>query len=177
MSTSLRDEGRGERTRSQPVDSAKPGPPSSGRFDGRAMNDQMVQRLLTGTVAPLPPDGYVLRVLEVAGRETREPRRTPVGLVDHAGAQYLVCPDRRRDWPNNLIAAGRCRMLAGEQRTEYTVTEVTGQEAAEVVSAYLTVVTVPWARSAFGVPPDASVSEIQTHLDRMAVFRLSPHAG
>jgi deazaflavin-dependent oxidoreductase (nitroreductase family) len=144
--------------------------------DLRAMNDQMVQRLLAGAVAPLPPEGYVLRVLEVAGRETGEPRRTPVGLLDHAGAGYLVCPDRRRDWPNNLIAAGRCAVLAGDQRTEYAVAEVTGQEAAEVVSAYLTVVTVPWARSAFGVSADASIPEIRTQLARMAVFRLRTDA-
>jgi deazaflavin-dependent oxidoreductase (nitroreductase family) len=145
--------------------------------DLRAMNDQMVQRLLTGAVTPLPPDGYTLRVLEVTGRHTAEPRRTPVGLLDHGGTHHLVCPDRRRDWPRNLVAARRCAVLAGAERTEYAVTEVTGREAAEVVSAYLTVVTVPWARSAFGVDADASVSQIQSELDRMAVFRLQPEAN
>lgn len=146
-------------------------------FDAKAMNEQMTQRLLSGPAQPLPDDGYTIRVLEVPGRRTGTVHQTPVGLLSYAGAEFLVSPDGTRDWAENVRAAQTATLRAGEVTDSYTADEVHGRPAAEAVTAYLSVVTAPWAVAAFGVPDGASVDEVATHVDRMAVFTLTPDAS
>lgn len=142
-------------------------------FDVKAMNEQMTQRLLSAPAQPLPDDGYTIRVLEVPGRRTGTVHQTPVGLLSYAGAEFLVCPDGTRDWAENVRAAGTATLRAGEETQAYAADEVHGRPAAEAVTAYLAVVTAPWAVAAFGVPDGASVEEVATQVDRMAVFTLT----
>jgi hypothetical protein len=42
------------------------------------------------------------RVLEVPGRKTGEPRRTPVNLLTCEAARYLVAPRGETQWVRNL---------------------------------------------------------------------------
>ncbi|GAB3492934.1 nitroreductase family deazaflavin-dependent oxidoreductase [Flexivirga lutea] len=132
----------------------------------------MVSRLLSAPETEVADGEHELRVLCTKGRRTGAEHLTPVGVLHLAGRLFLVCPDRRRDWPRNLGADGRCslRSGAGEQRCE--AREVTGDVAADVVAAYLSAVQVPWAVRAFGLGPSPDRASIVSALPRFAVFRL-----
>ena len=56
------------------------------------------------------------RVLEVPGRKTGEPRRTPVNLMTHEGQRFLVAPRGHTQWVRNLRASGSGRLLARPAR-------------------------------------------------------------
>src|SRR5437763_1513804 len=56
------------------------------------------------------------RVLEVPGRKTGEPRRTPVNLLTYEGDRYLVAPRGHTNWVRNLRASGSGRLLLGRRR-------------------------------------------------------------
>src|SRR5579872_5237235 len=61
------------------------------------------------------------RVLEVTGRRTGQPRRTPVNLLTIGDATYLVAPRGETEWVRNLRAAsGELDLLLGRRRTHYT---------------------------------------------------------
>src|SRR5215212_3383774 len=53
------------------------------------------------------------RILEVRGRRSGEPRRTPVNLLDLDGERYLVAPRGHTQWVRNLRASGEARLLLG----------------------------------------------------------------
>ena len=134
----------------------------------------MIDRLLGSEPDPIADGGYGLRVLEVAGRRSGVRHRTPVGQLVVDGTSYLVSPDRTRDWPANVAAAQHCTILAGSERAEFRAEPLSGLDAARIVSRYLSVVTAPWAISAFRVDPEAAPSQLVDQVDRMAVFALSP---
>jgi hypothetical protein len=47
------------------------------------------------------------RILRVRGRTTGQWRSTPVNLLTHQGARYLVAPRGNTQWVRNLRATGR----------------------------------------------------------------------
>jgi len=51
------------------------------------------------------------RVLEVKGRSSGVPRRTPVNLLDLDGERYLVAPRGETQWARNLRVSGEGRLL------------------------------------------------------------------
>ncbi len=53
------------------------------------------------------------RVLEVRGRTSGEPRRTPVNLLSFEGQRYLVAPRGNTQWVRNLRASGEEGLLVG----------------------------------------------------------------
>src|SRR3954463_11168592 len=78
------------------------------------------------------------RVLEVPGRTTGEPRRTPVNLLTHEGRTYLVSPRGEGQWVRNVRAnAGRLDLLRGRGREHYTARELDEQEKLPVLRSYL----------------------------------------
>lgn len=78
------------------------------------------------------------RVLEVKGRTTGAPRRTPVNLLGLGDATYLVAPRGEAQWVRNVRAAGgRLDLLLGRRRTHYLATELSDQEKVPVLRAYL----------------------------------------
>src|SRR5690242_7653723 len=64
------------------------------------------------------------RVLEVRGRTSGEPRRTPVNLLTVDGARYLVAPRGHTQWVRNLRAQGSGRLLVGRRAEDFTAVEV-----------------------------------------------------
>ena len=57
------------------------------------------------------------RVLEVRGRTSGEPRRTPVNLLTFEDRQYLVSPRGETQWVRNARAAGgRVATIVGSTR-------------------------------------------------------------
>jgi deazaflavin-dependent oxidoreductase (nitroreductase family) len=78
------------------------------------------------------------RVLEVVGRTSGEPRRTPVNLLVLDSGEYLVSPRGEGQWVRNVRAAGgKLHLLLGKTRTPYTATELAGDEKVTVIREYL----------------------------------------
>lgn len=138
------------------------------------LNARMTAQILDDAAQPLNDNGYALRVVETRGRVSGRAHQTPLGVTQVDDRLYLVCPDRRRDWVQNLLAHGECSLLAGGGRDRLAAAATSGKEAADVVSTYLNAVKAPWALSAFPVAPGTSSAEIMAHLDVLAVFRLTP---
>ncbi len=134
----------------------------------------MVKRLVSTPPVPLVEGGYALRILHTVGRRSGQVRSTAVGVLQRNGNSYLVCPDRTRDWPRNLVADQTCLIQAGTERAPFAAIPVEGGEAVDTIGAYLAVVQVPWARRAFGLGENPGREQIGAALSRMAVFRLEP---
>src|SRR5204863_8722092 len=77
------------------------------------------------------------RVLEVKGRKTGEPRRTPVNLLTLEDTRYLVAPRGHTQWVRNLRASGRGRLLLGRRAEDFTASEVADEEKETILREYL----------------------------------------
>lgn len=77
------------------------------------------------------------RVLEVRGRRSGEPRRTPVNLLTVDGRSYLVSPRGHTQWVRNLRVAGEGRLLLGRRSQGFTAVEVADADKAAVLRPYL----------------------------------------
>lgn len=114
------------------------------------------------------------RVLEVKGRKTGEPRRTPVNLLTLGGATYLVSPRGEGQWVRNVRAAGgRLDLLLGRRRTHYVATELTGDEKAPILRAYLERWKAEVGIFFDGVGPDSSDEELAAIGPKHPVFELT----
>jgi deazaflavin-dependent oxidoreductase (nitroreductase family) len=113
------------------------------------------------------------RILEVRGRSSGEPRRTPVNLLTYTGDRYLVAPRGETQWVRNLRVAGEGVLLVGRRRQPFTSQELPDGEKPDVLRAYLK----RW-KAEVGVffdgvsatSPDAEVNRIAPN---HPVFRLS----
>jgi deazaflavin-dependent oxidoreductase (nitroreductase family) len=113
------------------------------------------------------------RVLEVRGRTSGEPRRTPVNLLTYNGARYLVAPRGETQWVRNLRVAGDGVLIVGRRRLAFTAQELADSEKPEVLRAYLK----RW-KAEVGVFFDGvSATSTDDELDRIApnhpVFRVT----
>ena len=113
------------------------------------------------------------RVLEVPGRKTGEPRRTPVNLLTYEGDRYLVAPRGHTQWVRNLRASGRGRLLLGRRSEEFTATELSEDERPPVLRAYLKRWKAEVGVFFGGVGPDSSDEELRRIAPDHPVFRLS----
>jgi deazaflavin-dependent oxidoreductase (nitroreductase family) len=78
------------------------------------------------------------RILEVRGRQSGMPRRTPVNLLDIEGRQYLVSPRGDTQWVRNARAdAGRLALILGRRRDERIAQELSDSEKSPILRAYL----------------------------------------
>ena len=77
------------------------------------------------------------RILEVRGRKSGEPRRTPVNLLTLDGSRYLVAPRGHTQWVRNLRAAGDGALLLGRRREPFAGAEIPDDEKEPILRAYL----------------------------------------
>ncbi|MCX4746829.1 nitroreductase family deazaflavin-dependent oxidoreductase [Kitasatospora sp. NBC_01287] len=77
------------------------------------------------------------RLLAVRGRSSGEWRTTPVNLLAHDGARYLVAPRGHTQWVRNLRAAGTGELRLGRRAEAFRATELPDAEKPEVLRAYL----------------------------------------
>lgn len=114
------------------------------------------------------------RVLEVPGRRSGEPRRTPVNLLTVDGRRYLVSPRGHSQWVRNLRVSGRGNLLLGRRSGPFTATEVPDDEKAPLLRAYLE--RWKWEVGAFfdGVGPDSPDAELRRVAPDHPIFRLGP---
>jgi deazaflavin-dependent oxidoreductase (nitroreductase family) len=114
------------------------------------------------------------RVLEVRGRKSGEPRRTPVNLLTVDGTRYLVAPRGETQWVRNLRAAGEGHLLLGRRSEPFTAVELRDDaEKAPILRAYLKRWKAEVGVFFDGVGPDSSESELLEAAAKHPVFRLS----
>jgi len=77
------------------------------------------------------------RQLEVRGRTSGQPRRTPVNLLQLDGEEYLVSPPGNTQWVRNIRAAGTARLLRGRRIRDIRVIEVDDAAKLPMLRAYL----------------------------------------
>jgi len=114
------------------------------------------------------------RVLEVPGRTTGEPRRTPVNPLTFEGERYLVAPRGHTQWVRNLRVSGSGRLLVGRRAELFTASELPDDEKPPLLRAYLK--RWKWEVGQFfgGVGPDAPEEELRRIGPDHPVFRLGP---
>ena len=115
------------------------------------------------------------RVLEVAGRTSGEPRRTPVNLLSLDDHQYLVSARGTGQWVRNVRAAdGRLDLLLGRTRRQWVATELTDEEKPAVLRAYLSRWKAEVGVFFEGVSADSSDDELRAAGPNHPVFVLRP---
>jgi deazaflavin-dependent oxidoreductase (nitroreductase family) len=113
------------------------------------------------------------RVLEVPGRKSGEPRRTPVNLLTIDGTRYLVAPRGHTQWVRNLRASGEGRLLLGRRAERFSAVELGDEEKPALLREYLR--RWKWEVGTFfgGVGPDSSEEEIRRIAPDHPVFRIA----
>ena len=115
------------------------------------------------------------RVLEVPGRKTGEPRRTPVNLLTYEGEHYLVSPRGNGQWVRNLRANdGKLDLLLGRKRTHHVATELTDSDKVEVLRAYLKRWKMEVGVFFDGVGPDSTDEQLAAIAPRHPAFEVLP---
>lgn len=112
------------------------------------------------------------RVLEVRGRRSGEPRRTPVNLLTLDGERYLVAPRGETQWARNLRADPHGRLLHGRRAEPFSAVELADDDKPPVLRAYLKRWKVEVGAFFDGVGPHSSEQELRAEAPKHPVFRL-----
>ena len=115
------------------------------------------------------------RVLEVRGRKSGTPRRTPVNLLSYEGREYLVSPRGDTQWARNVRAdGGRLVLVLGRRREERTATELADEDKPPVLRAYLGRWKMEVGMFFEGVSAASSDRDLLRVAAKHPVFLLSP---
>jgi deazaflavin-dependent oxidoreductase (nitroreductase family) len=114
------------------------------------------------------------RILEVRGRKTGEPRRTPVNLLTYEGTRYLVAPRGHTQWVRNLRVQGEGRLLLGRRAEPFNAVELADEDKLPILRAYLK--RWKWEVGAFfdGVDADSGEDQLRRIAPDHPVFRIGP---
>jgi len=112
------------------------------------------------------------RVLEVRGRKSGTPRRTPVNLLTLDGTRYLVAPRGQTQWVRNLRVAGEGELLLGRRRERFAGHEIVDADKEPILRAYLE--RWKWEVGQFfdGVSADSSPEEVRRIAPNHPIFRI-----
>jgi deazaflavin-dependent oxidoreductase (nitroreductase family) len=114
------------------------------------------------------------RVLEVKGRKSGKPYRTPVNPLTIDGDRYLVAPRGNTQWARNLRVVRTGRLLGRGRAEEFSATEVADAEKPEILREYLR--RWKWEVAVFfdGVDADSPPEELARIAPAHPVFRIFP---
>ncbi|MGF7234972.1 MAG: nitroreductase/quinone reductase family protein [Frankia sp.] len=114
------------------------------------------------------------RVLEVRGRKSGEPRRTPVNLLTFDNAQYLVSPRGEGQWVRNVRAAGGdLYLLLGRTRDHRRAEEIVDEAVKiDILRAYLKRWKAEVGVFFDGVGPDSPDEDVRRIVPKHPVFLL-----
>jgi deazaflavin-dependent oxidoreductase (nitroreductase family) len=137
--------------------------------------DWFTSHVFNPLVAALTRSGVSLlgsRVLRIRGRKSGVWRETPVNLLAHDGAEYLVAARGETQWVRNLRASGNGELRVGRRIQAFTAEEIGDDEKSAVLRAYLK--RWKWEVGAFfeGVGPDSSDDELRAEARHHPVFRI-----
>jgi hypothetical protein len=127
--------------------------------DARYVRPSHTTELFNRVVAALTRLGLSVwgsRILRVRGRTTGEWRSTPVNLLRHDGAEYLVAPRGNTQWVRNLRVQGTGELVVGRRVRRFRATELAD------VDVFFS-----------GVGPDASDEELLRIAPGYPVFRIT----
>jgi deazaflavin-dependent oxidoreductase (nitroreductase family) len=116
------------------------------------------------------------RVLETRGRQSGQPRRTPVNLLTVEGHQYLVSPRGNGQWVRNVRADhGRLTLILGRHRQAYLARELDPGDArtAQLLRAYLKRWKAEVGVFFDGTGPDSSDAELAAIAPKHPIFELT----
>jgi deazaflavin-dependent oxidoreductase (nitroreductase family) len=140
----------------------------------------VTQNVFNKLVAMLTRAGFSVlgsRVLEVKGRKSGLPRRTPVNLLSLDGKEYLVSPRGESEWVRNVRAdGGRLDLLLGSRRKSYLARELADDEKVAVLRAYLKRWKAEVGVFFEGVGPDSTDEQIRAEAPKHPVFQLEPRS-
>ena len=113
------------------------------------------------------------RLLEVRGRSSGAPRRTPVNVLSFEGNRYLVSPRGHTQWVRNLRAAGERSLLLGRRREAFRAEEIADAEKEPILREYLR--RWKWEVGQFfgGAGPDSAADELGRIAPDHPVFRIA----
>ncbi len=77
------------------------------------------------------------RTLEVVGRTSGQPRRTPVNPLRVDGRTYVLGARGHTQWTRNLRAAGTCTLRRGRSVVAYRATELADADKIPILREYL----------------------------------------
>ncbi|HEX3899896.1 MAG TPA: nitroreductase/quinone reductase family protein [Mycobacteriales bacterium] len=113
------------------------------------------------------------RVLEVRGRTSGEPRRTPVNLLTVDGVEYLVAPRGETQWVRNLRVAGEGVLLLGRRRHSFTSAEIAEADRGPILRAYLKRWKAEVGVFFDGVSDKSTDAELDAIAPKHPVFRIT----
>jgi deazaflavin-dependent oxidoreductase (nitroreductase family) len=118
------------------------------------------------------------RVLEVRGRRSGRPQRTPVNLLTLDGRDYLVSARGEGQWVRNVRAAdGQLDLVVGSRRQHFQARELSDDEKVPVLRAYLRRWKAEVGVFFEGVGPDSSDEEIRAIAHKHPAFVLTKRPG
>lgn len=91
----------------------------------------------------------LVATLSVPGRTSGRWRTTPIVVLEHEGARYLVSPYGDSDWSRNLRAAGGGKLSFQGRVEDFVAVEVAADQRAPLLDAY---------RRRFGKAPRVNTS-------------------
>lgn len=114
-----------------------------------------------------------MHILTVAGRRSGRPRSTPVSVMKHDGARYIVGGFPHADWVRNVRAAGLGVLASGRRRAQVTLVELSAEQARPVLRAFPSAVPsgVSMMRD-LGLVAEGSADEFEALAGRCPVFRI-----
>ena len=144
--------------------------------DARYVRPSRTTELFNRVVAALTRLGLSVwgsRILRVRGRTTGEWRSTPVNLLRHDGAKYLVAPRGNTQWVRNLRVQGTGELVVGRRVRRFRATELADVDKPAVLRAYLRRWKFEVGVFFSGVGPDASDEELLRIAPGYPVFRIT----
>ena len=135
--------------------------------------DTFTRRVFNPLVARLTAWGISIkgsRILEVRGRTSGEPRRTPVNLLTVDGRRYLVAPRGETQWVRNLRAAGTGTLRVGRRIETFEATEPADDVKPVILRAYLKAWAWEVGRFFDGLAADSTDADVAAAAPGFPVF-------
>ena len=139
--------------------------------------DRFTRRVFNPLVALLTRIGISVkgsRILEVRGRTSGEPRRTPVNLLTVDGRRYLVAPRGETQWVRNLRAAGTGTLRVGRRVEPFAAVELADADKPVILRAYLKAWAWEVGRFFDGLAADSPDADVAAAAPGFPVFTVTP---
>ena len=110
--------------------------------------------------------------LSVVGRRTGRVHATPVNVLDHAGARFLVSPRGATQWVRNVRVDGDVTLRRGRRREHVRLVEVADARRPELLRAYLERWHGQVSSLVDGLRPESSDAEFAAAAPGFPVFEV-----